>query len=422
MIKQSWNDDWNHKYTSVSKNSLSGILLRKYWHPVLLSTDIPSRTLKKVKLLGESLIVFRLSDGRLSVLPENCPHRGASLAYGFIEKDGIRCAYHGWKFAVDGNLVDAPFSSYLLNENCNFDKQWNGKIYECGGIIFICLSPEDKNSMLPNWDILLSGAEEIVVQRHEVNCNWFQYQENAADITHTLFLHGAKLRSLGIPDSSGFFSQLVWYSHSIKSFGLVKAWLYENREVGWGNLAVFPNILRIREEMHWRVPLTDDKTLIFQVSGRSLSNQPKTGDESNILCAQPLRAISIESPPVHNRDNDEFNLWSFQGQDAAACVTQGTFARRHQESLVTSDYGVVLYRNAWQKLCDEGLSPNLIYEELTLDNIIDIRPWLGGNDIAASRPISKLNVGANSDWSRIFDGSESLIMVPRGSAGKGPLG
>ncbi len=420
-----WDSDWTSKYTSVSRQSKSGKLLRSYWHPILLSSEVPSRTQHKVELLGESLIIFRLANGRLGVLPEHCPHRGASLAYGFIEQEGIRCAYHGWKFSIDGSLLEAPFGNCLLNETCKAETVWKGKAYEVGGIIFVCLTPDDNDLNLPKWDLLLSGTDEIVVQRHEVNCNWFQYQENAADITHTLFLHGAKLRSLGIPDASGFYAQLIWYAFAIKPFGIIKAWLYENRQVGWGNLAVFPNILRIVEEMHWRVPITADRTLIFQVSGRSFNMKPSIENRAMFNLNKPLPAISIESPPIFSTNNNDykFNLWSFQGQDAAACCSQGRFARREMEKLVTSDYGIALYRDIWQMICDENIGPNLAYKELlSTDDILDLDSWLGSNDIAISRPIFGQKSTSKFNWKDIFDGSEKLITVPRGSAGNGPLG
>lgn len=420
-----WDAAWTANYTGVGSDAAAGRLLRRYWHPVLLSSEVQPRTLRKIELLGDHLVVFRLADNQLGVLPEHCRHRGASLAYGFIEPDGIRCGYHGWKFSCVGETLETPFGGQAFEgENRRID--WAGRAYECGGVVFVCLNPDPADPVNPSWDLLLSGADEIVVQRHLVDCNWFQYQENAADITHTVFLHGARLRSLGIPDASGFYAQFVWYGFREVPFGLVKAWLYEGRRVGWGNLAVFPNILRIVQEMHWRVPLNAERTLIFQISGRQLAGGPRERLSGRAASGPPLPALSIEDPVIYTDQHageEQYRLWSFQGQDAAACATQGRTARRDREHLGASDFGLVMYRRAWQALCDSGFGPATSYSSLKDEaGALDLRPWLSDTDVTVSRPIDKSIKWSSKSWGNIFNNSLTMIPVPRGSAGRGPLG
>jgi 5,5'-dehydrodivanillate O-demethylase oxygenase subunit len=425
MDARRWSTEWTDQYANVKRGSLSGTLLRKYWHPILLSSELPPRSSRLIRLLGDEILLFRLEEGDLGVIPAHCPHRGASLAYGFIERDGIRCAYHGWKFRRDGTLMEAPFGSCSLDTGKEITLEWRGIAYECGGVIFVCLDPVKGGVPNPNWDILLTGSEEIVVQRHEVNCNWFQYQENAGDLTHTFFLHGAMMRALGIPDASGFYAPLTWYAFARKSFGLIKAWRYEGHGVGWGNLAVFPNMLRIVQEMHWRVPVDNERTLIFQVSGRNLSTVAQ--HKVNAIENTPLPAVSIESPPLYGEgkqfEGRRFSLSSFQGQDAAACVSPGTIVNRARERLVTSDFGVDLYRRSWQELCDMQVDPHSAYEPAR-DNrgLLDLRPWLGRGHITVSRPVDVSVDEKHFGWCDIFGNSDRLIPVPRGSASPGPLG
>src|SRR5262249_13191848 len=93
--------------TLVGRGTPMGELLRRYWHPVGLTTDatgIPRR----VRLLGEDLILFRDGSGRPALLHPRCTHRGADLYYGKIETQGIRCCYHGWLFAADGRCLEQP--------------------------------------------------------------------------------------------------------------------------------------------------------------------------------------------------------------------------------------------------------------------------------------------------------------------------
>src|SRR5574341_1355869 len=84
--------------------------MRRYWIPALLSSEVPEPDCPpaRVRLLGEDLVAFRDSRGRVGLLDEHCSHRGTSLFYGRNEECGLRCIYHGWKFDIDGNLLDTP--------------------------------------------------------------------------------------------------------------------------------------------------------------------------------------------------------------------------------------------------------------------------------------------------------------------------
>lgn len=100
----------NAYLTDVSKGSAMGCLLRSYWIPVLYSHELPCHDgpPTRVRLLGESLIAFRDTEGRIGLLDHQCPHRRASLFYGRNDEGGLRCVYHGWKFDVDGHCLDMP--------------------------------------------------------------------------------------------------------------------------------------------------------------------------------------------------------------------------------------------------------------------------------------------------------------------------
>ena len=102
----------NEFLTRSGKDTPMGELLRRFWMPALLSEELPERDgpPKKIKILGEELLAFRDSNGRVGIVEPHCPHRGANLYYGRNEDCGIRCSFHGWKFDVDGNCVDLPTS------------------------------------------------------------------------------------------------------------------------------------------------------------------------------------------------------------------------------------------------------------------------------------------------------------------------
>ena len=100
----------NELLTRVGRGQPMGNLLRRFWHPVLLSSELPGPDCPpvRVRLMGERLVAFRDTSGRVGLLAEACPHRRASLFFGRNEEDGLRCIYHGWKYDIDGYCVDMP--------------------------------------------------------------------------------------------------------------------------------------------------------------------------------------------------------------------------------------------------------------------------------------------------------------------------
>src|SRR5207237_1581405 len=94
-------------------------LFRQYWLPALLSTELPEPDAapRRLRLLGEDLIAFRDSSGRVGMLANNCAHRGASLFFGRNEESGLRCVYHGWQYDVDVRCVEMPNEPPESNSN-----------------------------------------------------------------------------------------------------------------------------------------------------------------------------------------------------------------------------------------------------------------------------------------------------------------
>src|SRR5919201_5608015 len=100
----------NDLLTRIGPGTAMGNLMRQYWQPILLSSELPERdgAPVRVRALGEDMVAFRDTQGRVGLLGANCPHRGAPLFFGRNEEGGLRCVYHGWKFDVDGNCLDMP--------------------------------------------------------------------------------------------------------------------------------------------------------------------------------------------------------------------------------------------------------------------------------------------------------------------------
>src|ERR1700733_2506479 len=130
----------NERLTRVGPGTPTGNLLRRYWHPVAGAAEMAGRWTKRVRILGEDLVLFKDRTGKLGLIGEFCPHRRASLAYGIPTDDGIRCAYHGWKFAADGRCLEQPNEP----EGSVFRDKINHPGYpvqELGGMVFAYLGP-----------------------------------------------------------------------------------------------------------------------------------------------------------------------------------------------------------------------------------------------------------------------------------------
>src|SRR5689334_24926658 len=171
-----------------------GALMRRHWLPACMSEEGAERDGAPVRtrLLGEDLVVFRDTNGRLGVLGEHCPHRRASLAYGRNEECGLRCLYHGWKFDVDGNVLDmpseAPGAAQRLGKRA---KAYPAR--EGGGFVWTWMGPKEelREFEAPAW-APLAGIRYAIVKMHAA-CNWAQVLEGSIDSAHSSSLHSSNM-------------------------------------------------------------------------------------------------------------------------------------------------------------------------------------------------------------------------------------
>src|ERR671926_959539 len=194
----------NELITRVGPGTPMGNLMREYWLPAMLSSELPGPDSDPVRvlLLGEQLIGFRDTSGKVGLLAHNCPHRGASLFFGRNEEHGLRCVYHGWKFDVEGTCVDMP------NEPAESDFKHKVKAVayptqERGGIVWAYLGPRKTPPPLPELEgNMLPGAQAWAYAQ---SANWFQILEGHIDTAHVSFLHYGGLQPEEVPQ--GTFSE-----------------------------------------------------------------------------------------------------------------------------------------------------------------------------------------------------------------------
>ena len=183
----------NELLCRVGPDTPMGDLMRQYWVPAALSSELPARdgAPLRVRLLGENLIAFRATSGAIGLVRDNCPHRGASLFYGRNEQEGLRCVYHGWKFDVTGRCVDMP------NEpaESNFRGKVRAVAYPCverAGLVWAYLGPRETPPPLPDLEPTMLTDSSVQIYQRE--CNWVQALEGDIDTCHTVFLHLGSVR------------------------------------------------------------------------------------------------------------------------------------------------------------------------------------------------------------------------------------
>jgi phthalate 4,5-dioxygenase oxygenase subunit len=183
----------NELLTRVGPGTPMGTLMRRYWLPALLSSELEADgEPKQIKLLGERLVAFRDTSGAVGLLDENCPHRGASLAYGRNEECGLRCIYHGWKVDVHGNIVDTPSEP----EDSTFRhriQQPSYATHEVAGVVWVYLGPADKRPAFPDWEWTHFRPDQIEINKVLEDCNYAQGLEGSIDSVHSDFLHSSDI-------------------------------------------------------------------------------------------------------------------------------------------------------------------------------------------------------------------------------------
>jgi 5,5'-dehydrodivanillate O-demethylase len=343
----------NEQLTQVGPGTAGGDLLRRYWMPISPAKEVrAAKSKKRVRILGEHLVLFRDGQGRLGLIPEHCPHRHASLYFGFLEDDGLRCSYHGWKFAADGECIEQPFEAKdtkLRGLAC----RPSYPVEELGGLIFAYLGPSPA-PLLPRWEALVrEDGVRSIVQLPVHNCNWVQAQENSHDPVHVYYLHGHMLLQQGLQDQ--YPTDFAYLYRPIDSYefevchepawtGIRKIRTYggDRPEREAGHPAVFPNILVTAQAeklvMHFRVPMDDEHTAItwieFTPTDRAVA---ATGDP------QQEPTVTYLAHPLGV--DGEYNLATFENQDLMAWETQGAVFDRSTELLGSSDRGITLFRN-----------------------------------------------------------------------------
>jgi len=334
----------------VAAGTPAGELLRRYWHPVARSSDA-TPTPCEVRLLGEDLVLYRDGSGVAGLLTPRCCHRGTTLYYGRVEDDGIRCPYHGWLFAADGQCLDQPCEPDRGRNKGSYRQPWY-PVVEYHGLVFAYLGPAERQPVFPRYDIFedLGEDEEIVVVDHFAfggpsiaPCNWFQTHENAMDPYHVFILHNA-ISGHQFDPRLEIWPEITWQR---QPWGVTATQdrdlpdgttLHRVTEVRCPTVRVIPTptltVLGKTNNLSWAQPIDDTHTRVYAML-RKRRNQP----------AQGL--------PLYDGDRSWFDLSDEEHQrfpgDYETQVGQGAITLHTEEHLATSDRGVSMVRRQFRE-------------------------------------------------------------------------
>jgi 5,5'-dehydrodivanillate O-demethylase oxygenase subunit len=407
----------NELLTRVGPGTPCGELLRRYWHPVGIASELTAeRPIKRITVMGEELVIFRDAGGGYGLLGEHCSHRGASLYYGFLEDGGLRCPYHGWLYDATGHCIEQPFEppQSMMKHAIQHPAY---PVQELAGLLFAYLGPRPA-PLIPRWDVVAwEGGERRLSQQQILYCNWLQAEENTADVTHTYFLHGHTMHTKGIADGEYYYRPIEQYGFQRFEHGLVKSWRYADNgsrfgaERGGGNPLVFPNLLRLTtgptHAIHWRVPIDDTHTRIFVVTFT------RDGQGRRWEQAQVDDRMDVERKP-----NGEYTLDTFPSQDTMAWETQGPIFDRSKEHLGASDKGIALFRQMLKEqieVVQRGGEPMNVFRDPDRNQLIELPGWV----VEGNPEVVGVHGGPTShvkSMDSVFDERHEILEVPFGKA------
>ncbi|MGD9943202.1 MAG: Rieske 2Fe-2S domain-containing protein [Burkholderiaceae bacterium] len=365
------NKETSELLTRTGPDTPMGKLMRRYWVPILLSNEIaePDGPQVRVKILGERLLAFRDTEGRVGLIDEFCSHRGVSLFFGRNEENGVRCAYHGVKFDRNGQCVDVPSSP----QSC---ARMNIKAYptvERGGVVWAYMGPRHLQPTPPELEWCLLPQSHVFVSRRLQYSNYLQAMEGGIDTSHVSFVHRYEVDTDPLHQGAKSLDYIkadgnVAFTIERQDFGLtlfgrrngepgtyywrITQWLFP-----WFTL--IPPFGEHALAGHVWVPVDDENCWAWSINfhpGRPL-------DDAELEAFRSGKGIHVEYEkpgsfiPKANRDNDYLidraaqkekrsysGVFGFSAQDYSVQESMGPVQNHQAENLLPTDKAIVMAR------------------------------------------------------------------------------
>lgn len=403
----------NELLTRIGPGAPMGELMRRYWIPALLSEEIPAPDCPpvRVRLLGEDLVAFRDTQGKIGLLGERCAHRGTSLFYGRNEECGLRCIYHGWKYDVDGNVLETPAEP----ADRDFKRKLRHLAYPCkeiAGMIFTYMGPAEKQPLLPRYEWHSLRQDQVFPIKSYLGCNYLQGIEGDFDSSHTSFLHNnnlgnaERLKRDGAPNLEAEETAYGMRAISIRSLPTNQIYVRTSPYIMPSfSIVPGPPTAKFEEDdirgFRFWVPIDDRTTWLYILNMRK---KPFSDEERKSLRSW----IGPDYRRIRNADNDYLQdrerqkTTSYTGieavnaaeQDGCATESMGLIYDRSNEHLGYSDKTIIALRKMLLdalKAMRRGEEPPHIIRDSH------------GNDFSKLRSLKGI-LPAGADWRKVMEG------------------
>jgi phthalate 4,5-dioxygenase oxygenase subunit len=351
-----------------------GQIMRRHWIPACLAEEVgvPDGAPVRVKLLGEELVVFRDTAGKLGILGEHCPHRGVSLAFGRNEECGLRCLYHGWKMDVEGNVLEQP------SEHGDRRRPLKHKAYparESGGFVWTYMGPADAMPEFERPAFAPTDEVRVSIVKITVACNWAQIVEGQIDSAHSSTLHASDMVPAEIDGAQATDSH--WLRPSTDRAPQLQS---ERTSYGFRYAAIRRPIKNPDTQNYVRmtvyiapftclippnnlynvaaviVPTDDTHSMFYFIAWGAQRTTPDNAAWRAFNCAQVGVDLDAQYRPVRTLDNmfrqdraamkrgDATGIRGIPNQDIAMWETMGPITDRTTDLLATSDLAVAQFR------------------------------------------------------------------------------
>lgn len=369
----------NELMCRTGRGTAMGDAMRRFWLPVMQLSELPAAggDPKTIEVLGENFIAWRDQQGRAGLYAEHCLHRGASLQLARAEGDGLRCIYHGWKFAVDGQVLDTPNVA-----DPKFKDRIKGRTHpmrEAGGLLWAYLGPADKQPSFPTWPFMEQDDAHRINAMAVVNCNYVQVMEGLVDSSHLTVLHAsglAKTNGAELDFAKKTTHMQFDASPAIEAdetdFGFHYVAMRKAGDKRMARIASFASpcfVANPNGDLWFAVvPVNDERCNFFHVWWN-----PEKAIGLEPLRTQQLAFVGLDEPTLAKYgmtaatcDSDQTMSWrngyrqdrslqraghftgfdSFTQEDAACSVSSGALRDRSQEMLSAADIAIArLYRS-----------------------------------------------------------------------------
>jgi 5,5'-dehydrodivanillate O-demethylase len=370
----------NERLTRVGPGTPCGELMRRYWIPVAPLAQLLENPVKKLRILGEDLVLYQMRSGKLGLIGDRCLHRRVDLQFGIPDDCGLRCPYHGWLFDETGTCIERPLEAEPTRSPQQKLKGY--PVQELGGLVFAYLGPLPAPA-LPRWDLFVwpNAIRQIAV--NVLDCNWLQCQENTGDPLHSVWTHGRLFQYALERENRA--ERAEAFDHTIHvrlrmgvgvkeifaeptEYGFRKGVVYskelgaEADRISEHSTVMFPIYTQTgicgspRSEFQIRVPIDDTHTLHFCYQCYAAPPEIEVPHQA---------VIPWYEPPTKHADGSPI-LDYVLSQDAMMWKAQGDIVDRSAELLGRTDIPVVLLRRQLDeqiRLVEEGKTPMNVFAE-----------------------------------------------------------